>query len=185
MAAPAKTKLRSLLPGEELELQRIVKATSERLDRIRRAKALLAVAEGQGFTQAARQADFKSGDGVMLLVKRFNLHGLAALDIASGRGPKPVYHSVEHQMVIETLKRHPDRQEDLTASWSLSTLERTLRRSEPKLSKIGATTLRRILKQEGFSYQKSRSWCQTGQVKRVRKEGVVAVHDPKTEEKKE
>ena len=185
MPAPAKTKLRTLLPGETVELQRIVKATSERLDRIRRAKALLAVAEGQGFSQAARQADFKSGDGVMLLVKRFNLHGLAALDIASGRGPKPLYQSAEYQLVMETLKRQPDRQQDLTASWSLATLERTLRQSEPTLSKIGATTVRRILKKEGFSYQQSRSWCQTGQVKRVRKEGVVTVYDPKTEEKKE
>src|SRR6478672_11865563 len=107
MPAPAKTKLRTLLPGEKVELQRIVKATSERLDRIRRAKALLAVAEGQGFSQAARQADFKSGDGVMLVVKRFNLHGLAALDIASGQGPKPLYQSAEHQLVMETLKRQP------------------------------------------------------------------------------
>ncbi len=148
MAAPAKTKLRTRLPGEKVELQRIVKATSERLDRLRRAKALLAVAEGQGFSQASSQADFKSGDGVMLLVKRFNLHlhGLAALDLASGRGPKPLYQSAERQLVIETLTRQPDRKEDLTASWSLATLERTLRHSEPKLSKIGATTLRRILK---------------------------------------
>lgn len=56
--------LRALSEQEERELQRLIKATSERLDIIRRAKALLAVAEGQSFTEAAHQADLKSGDGV-------------------------------------------------------------------------------------------------------------------------
>jgi len=74
---------------EEQELQRIVKATSEQVDVVRRAKALLAVAGGQSFTGAARQAGLKSGYGVSKLAKRFNEHGLEVLTIAVGRGRKP------------------------------------------------------------------------------------------------
>ena len=93
MVQPQKEPLRALSEQEERELRRIVKASSERLDVSRRAKALLAVAGGQRFTEAARQADLKSGDGVGKLVKRFNEHGLSALSIAGGRGRKPTYTS--------------------------------------------------------------------------------------------
>lgn len=185
MAAPAKTKLRDLLEWEKTELVRLAKATSERADVNRRAKALSALAQGNNFSQAARLASYKTGDGVMLLVKRFNKHGFSALTIASGRGRKLHYQINARQQVIDTVQRPPDREQDQTATWSLSTLERSLRSQSLEMSELGATTIRRILKEAGFSYQQSRSWCQTGQVKRVRKEGVVTVYDPKTEEKKE
>jgi hypothetical protein len=152
---------------------------------VRRAKALLAVAKGTSFSQAARSTGFKTGDGVTLLVKRFNHKGLAALEIASGRGPKPTYDLAARTKIIETLGRPPDRVEDQTATWSLATLERSLRRQEPALAKIGATTIRRIAQQAGYRYQNSRTWCQTGSVKRKRKAGVVSVTDPRTEEKKD
>lgn len=74
-------------------MQRLVKATSERLDVVRRAKALLAVKAGQPFTQAALEAGLKSGKGVGKLVKRFNAHGQAALWVARGRGRIVTYTS--------------------------------------------------------------------------------------------
>ena len=86
MTQPQKHPLRAVSEQEERELQRLVKATSERLDVVRRAKALLAVVAGQALTQAAHAAGLKSGDGVGKLVKRFNEHGLAALSIAAGAG---------------------------------------------------------------------------------------------------
>jgi transposase len=184
MAAAPKTILRPLTDREFQELTRMDKATSERLDVVRRSKALLEVAKGASFSLAARIAGFKTGDGVVLLVKRFNDKGLAALEIASGRGPKPTYGPAARQKIVETLRQPPDRTEDQTATWSLTTLERSLRRNEPDLTNIGATTIARIARQAGFSYQKSRSWCQTGTVKRKRKAGVVTVTDPRTEEKK-
>ena len=69
MAQLQKEPLRALSEQEERELQRLVKATSERLDVVRRAKVLLSVAAGQTFTEAAHQANLKSGDGVGKLVK--------------------------------------------------------------------------------------------------------------------
>ena len=58
MAQPQKDPLRALSEQEERELKRILKATSERLDVIHRARALLAVACGHCFTEAAHQAGF-------------------------------------------------------------------------------------------------------------------------------
>ena len=60
-----KEPLRALSVQEERELQRVVKATSERVDVVKRAKALLAVRTGQAYTKAAREAGLKSGDSVI------------------------------------------------------------------------------------------------------------------------
>src|SRR5947207_1312021 len=128
MAKPQKEPLRALGEQEERELQRVVKATSERMDAVRRAKALLAVASGQSFTQAARQADFKSGDSIGKLVKRFNQQGLQVLRIGSGRGRKPTYRHAERSCILQEIQGAPDREEDATATWSLSTLQQALRR---------------------------------------------------------
>jgi transposase len=183
MVMPQKEPLRALSQQEERELRRIVKASSERVDAVRRARALLAVAGGQSFTEAAHQADLKSGDGVGKLVKRFNEHGLAALLIASGRGRKPTYRSAEQARIVQEVQRAPDRKDDQTATWSLSTLQRALRKRE--LPHIARETIRQVLHEQGYSYQQTRTWCRTGSADRVRKSGTVTVYDPQTPEKKD
>jgi hypothetical protein len=72
---------------------------------------------------------------------------------------------------------------DGTAIWSLKTLERTLRR-ELDLPKLCAHTIHRVLLEAGYTYQQSRTWWTFGTAERVRKEGVVIVQDPQTQEKK-
>ena len=62
MAPMQKEGLRPLTLEECHELQAITKASSERVDRVKRATALLAVAEGQAFSAAAR-AGSRSGPG--------------------------------------------------------------------------------------------------------------------------
>jgi transposase len=71
---------------------------------------------------------------------------------------------------------------DGTATWSLCTLERTVRREG--LTSIGATTIRRVLQDAGSSYQRTRTWCPTGTAIRQRKAGPVQVVDPLTEQKR-
>ncbi len=71
---------------------------------------------------------------------------------------------------------------DQTATWSLKLLQRALRRAG--LASIGATTIGRILHEEGYSLQRDRTWCQTGIAYRVRKDGVYRVRDPQAQEKK-
>ena len=183
MAQPQKQPLRALSEQEGRELQRIVKATSERQDVIRRAKAVLAVASGQAFTQAAHEAGLKSGDGVGKLVKRFNQHGLAALQIAAGRGRKATYTSEQRARILAQVQRAPDRKADQSATWSLLTLRRALRKTD--LPHIAKETIRQVLHASGYSYQRTRTWCRTGYALRKRKSGTVTVYDVETPEKKD
>ena len=183
MAQPQKHPLRPLSEQEGRELRRIVKASSERIDVARRAKALLSVAAKQSFSQAAGVAGFKEARSVGKLVKRFNAHGLSALLIAAGRGGKPTYTSEQHACIIAEVQRPPDRKEDQTATWSLMTLRQALRKKE--LPSIAAETLRSVLHEVGYSYQRTRSWIRTGYALRKRKSGTVTTYDEQTPEKKD
>jgi transposase len=174
--------LRPLTIAEQREMKRIVKASSERVDRVHRATALLGVAGGQTFAAAAEAAGYQSPQAVTYLVRRFNQVGLEALEIAAGRGRRPTYGAVARARIVATAQRSPDRKVDGTATWSLSTLERTVRREG--LPRVGATTIRRVLRDAGSSYQRTRTWCPTGTAQRKRKSGVVQVVDPRTEEKR-
>jgi transposase len=175
-------RLRPLMLAEQRELKRMTKASSERLDRVRRATAVLAVARGQAFEAAAREAGLRSGTTVSNLVRRFNRAGLSALRIAAGRGRRPRYDALARARMVATAQRAPDRKVDGTATWSLSTRERTVRREG--LPRVGAPTIRRVLHEAGSSYQRTRTWCPTGTAQRKRKAGVVQVVDPQTEEKR-
>ena len=167
MAGRQKERLRPLATEEQAALVKVAKGSSERLDRVRRARALLAVAEGQTFTGAAERAGLRSHTAVAELVGRFNRRGLAALNIAAGRGRKPTYDTVARARIVATAQRPP---------------ERRLRRDA--LPRVGAMTLRRVLEAAGSSYQKTRTWCPTGTAQRKRKAGIVRVTDPRTEEKR-
>src|SRR5438270_12110246 len=181
MPYPQKQPLRTLSAQEERDLSQIAKASSERVDRVRRAKALLAVNAGEPFTAAAALSGFKSADSVSQLVERFNQQGLAALTIAAGRGRQPTYTSAQRQHILEQLRSTPNREQDQSATWSLRLLQRALRRH--LLPRIGASTIRRVLHKAGYVFGRSRTWCRTGTAVRVRKAGVVTVHDSQAQEK--
>ena len=183
MAQPQKHPLRAMSEQEEREMRRLVKASSERLDVVRRAKVLLCVATGKSFTRAASEAGLKSGDGVGKLVKRFNEHGLAALSIAAGRGGKPTYTSQQQARILAEVQRTPDREEDQTATWSLMTLRDALRKTD--LPDIAAETIRQVLHEAGYSFQQTRTWCRTGYALRKRKSGTVTTYDEQALEKKD
>ena len=170
MATPQKEPLRTVTAEERAALERVVHASSERVDRVRRATALLAVAQGQAYAQAARRAGFKSGTAV------------AELAIAPGRGREPAYDAAARAQIVAAAQRAPDRRADGTATWSLSRLERTLRRDG--LPGVGASTIRQVLQEAGSSYQRTRTWCPTGTAERKRKSGVARVIDPQTELKR-
>jgi transposase len=167
---------------EERALARAAKASSERVDVVKRVRALLAVHAGQSYTQAAREAGYKSGDSVSQLVERFNEHGLAGLQIAGGRGRKDQYPPVQRERIIAELQPVPERARDGTATWSLTTLERALRQ-HAELAHLSAATIRTVLHEAGYRYTTSRTWCATGTALRVRHGETGSVHDPKAQEK--
>jgi transposase len=71
-----------------------------------------------------------------------------------------------------------------TNTWSLTTLQKALRKAEDGLPEISTERIWVILQEAGFRWQKSRSWCETGQVIRKRKRGVVTITDPDATPKK-
>jgi len=182
MSTPQRDPLRRLTRAERAALQRIANSTSERVDQVRRATALLAVARTGVFIHAAQEAGLRSGTTVADLVARFNRHGLAAVRIASGRGRRPIDSLSARTQIVATAQREPDRRTDGTATWSLSALQRALRGAG--LSRVGTSTIRRVLQDAGSSYQRTRTWCPTGTAQRKRKAGVVTVVDPLTERKR-
>lgn len=181
MARAQKEPLRALTAHERHALEKVRRASSERVDQVRRARALLVVAETQSFAEAARQAGFRSVTSVANLVRRFNRHGLRALAIAPGRGRHRTYRTEARARIVAVAQEQPRRREDQTATWSLSTLQRRLR--QEGLARVGTSTIRRVLQDAGSSYQRTRTWCPTGTALRKRKAEVVTVTDPQTEKK--
>ena len=182
MSKMQKAPLRELTLQEEQALHKLAKSTSERLDVVKRANALLSVRAGNCYTETAKGAGYKSNDSISHLVSRFNQRGLLALSIAVGRGRKPTYTSAQQTRILAEVQRSPDHKEDQTGTWSLMTLRRALRKSD--LPHIGAETIRQVLHDSGYSFQRTRTWCRTGYALRVRKSETVTVYDPETPAKK-
>jgi transposase len=185
MARHQNDPLRPLTTEERAWLERVSRAGSERADRVARAKALLAVASGASYTAAACAAGRRSGDGVAHLVARFNRHGLAALDARHGGGPSVQYGVVERERILREYRRAPDREQDGTAIWSLTTLQRALRRAPDGLRGVSTWTILATLHEAGYTFQRDRTWCHTGSATRKRKDGThVAITDPDATPKK-
>ena len=136
------------------------------------------MAAGHNYTEAAHLAGIKSGDTVAKLVERFNKEGLQAMQPGHGGGPTLKYSAVERERVLAEARRQPDPEKDGTNTWSLTTLQKALQKASDGLPGISTERIWVILQEAGFRWQKSRSWCETGQVARKRKRGVVTVVDP-------
>jgi transposase len=184
MVRPQKTPLRPLTDHERTTLAQVARSGAERAARVARAKELLAVAAGVSFTEAARAAGRRSGDAVAALVARFNATGLAALTARPGGAPPIQYGPNETDRILREARRAPDRALDGTATWSLTTLQRALRRAPDGLPHVSTFTILRVLHDAGFTWQHDRTWCETGVVQRRRKAGVAEVIDPDAAAKK-
>jgi transposase len=179
-----KDPIRPLTKEERTWLERISRSQSEPAGHVSRAKEILAVADGYSYTEAARLAGKKSGDAVSQLVERFNLEGLAAIANKPGGRPKIKYSVKERERVLAEARREPDAEKDGTKTWSLTTLQKALRKAPDGFPTISTERIWVILQEAGYRWQKSRSWCETGQAARKRKRGVVTVLDPDTAPKK-
>ena len=186
MSRRKKDPLRPLTAAERAALEQVARAQSERADRVARAKAVLAVADGAAYTVAATAAGRRSGDGVAQLVARFNQRGLAALDRRYGGGPSVQYGPTARERILAEFRRAPDRERDGTAAWSLTTLQRALRRAADGLPAVSTATILHTLREAGYTFQATRTWCHTGTARRKRTDGTVhTVTDPLATPKKQ
>ena len=184
MSRRKKDSLRRLTEEERSWLERISRSQVEPASHVARAKQILAVADGYNYTEAAQKSGQKSGDAVSHLVSRFNQEGLNAILPRHGGGSALKYGVAERERILQEARRKPTPEMDGTANWSLSLLCQALRKAPDGLPEVSEDTIRTILLEAGFSWQKTRSWCETGQVVRRRKRGKVIVTDPDTTPKK-
>ena len=179
-----KDPLRSLTAHERSALERLARSQSAPAASVARARALLAVSAGSSYTDAAQHVGRRVGDSVAQWVTRFNRSGLAAVEPAHGGGSATLYGAEERERIVTEFRRPPDRERDGTATWSLNTLQRALRRAPDGLPTVSTYTIWVVLHDAGASWQRDRSWCQTGVAIRKRKRGEVDVHDPDASAKK-
>lgn len=185
MSRSAAEPLRPLTEEERKELQRVSRASSERRIRHQRAVALLAVAEGNSLSEAARLVGWKSHDPVTKTTGRFNRMGLGALDDLPRSGPHRRYGPAAQARILQEARRTPDRKEDATGTWSLTLLQRALRAAPDGLPRVSTFTLLHTLHEAGYTWQKNRTWCHTGRTLKKGRDGTVyQSEDPYTQEKK-
>ena len=184
MTGQQKDPLRPLSVDERLQLEHLSRSRAEPAAEVVRAMELLAVADGVSFQAAARPAGRKSGDAVAHLVARFNRDGMDAVGDQHGGGQPKRYTPVEQERILGEARRTPDRDQDGTASWSLTSLQRALRRAPDGLPHVSTYTIWCVLHAAGFRWGKDRSWCETGRVVRKRKSGTVTITDPDAVPKK-
>ena len=179
-----KDPLRVLTEQERLVLEQISRSSSERVDVVIRAKEVLAVASGHSYSAAAAMSGRRSGQAVSNLMERFNRNGLAAVQPHGGGGTRPSYDPSARERILAEARRTPDPAQDGTATWSLSTLRRALRRAPDGLPHVSTYTISQVLHAAGFLWLTARSWCDTGKAVRKRRSGTVTVIDLDAEAKK-
>src|SRR5215218_2383957 len=170
--------LRPLTADERQALIRLSRSLSAPAAHVERSRALLAIAEGASYTAAAHQVGRRHNETISAWVSRFNRNGLAAMRPGHGGGPRIRYGAGAQQRILAEMARTPQREPDGTATWSLSLLQRALRKAPDGLPKVSTFTIWRTLHEAGLSWQKSRTWCETGVVTRRRKQGTVTRVDP-------
>jgi transposase len=184
MSRRQKDPLRPLREEERNELTGLSRSRSAPAAPVIRARTLLAVAEGRSYTEAALLAGRHTGDTLRDWVSRFHREGMAAVIPRHGGGPPLRYGQEQQKRILAELQRTPDREREGTATWSLTTRRNALRRTPEGLPTISTYTIWTTLQQAGVSWQKSRTWCETGTVMRQRKQEVVTVKDSDAEPKK-
>jgi transposase len=183
MSRRKKDPLRVLSADERAEVERLSRSGREPAAVVAHAKAVLAVANGADYCAAALVAGRRSGDAVAHLVARFNQEGLEALYPRHSGGPAARYTSIERERILAEARRPPQHEPDQTATWSLTTLQRALRRAPDGLPQVSTYTIWCVLTEAGWSWQRTRTWCPTGHAVRLRKRGRVHITDPDAEAK--
>ena len=176
--------LRSLTATERAALETLSRSTSTPVAQVMRAKLLRAVAAGLNYSAAARRLGRRRNASVSKRVRRFNQVGLDALIRGHGGRFTVPYGETEKERILREFQRSPQRDSEGTATGSLPTLPPVLHHAVAGLPKVSTRTILAVLHDAADQWQKSRTWCQRGQVMRKRKRGKVRRTDPETGAKK-
>ena len=145
MSRHRKDPLRPLTADERQELTRLSRSLSAPAAQVERARALLAIADGASYTAAAHQVGRRHNETISAWVSRFNRDGLAAVRPGHGGGPRIRYGADAQQRILAEWARTPQREQDGTATWSLSLLQKALRQAPDGLPRVSTFTIWRTL----------------------------------------
>src|SRR5215204_6292483 len=162
MSCHQKDPLRPLTADERKELTRLSRSLSAPAAQVERARALLAVADGASDTAAAHQVGRRHAETISAWVSRFNRNGRAAVRPGHGGGARVRYGADAQQRILAEWARTPQHEPDGTATWSLSLLQRALRKAPDGLPQVSTYTIWRTLHAAGLSWQKSRTRAAPG-----------------------
>src|SRR3954447_7931235 len=149
MSRRKKDPLRELTGPERQELVQTSRSQTAPAGEVIRAKLLLAVDRGDEYQTAAHAVGRRSGDAVSHLVARFNAEGLAALTPRHGGGRRPTYDAEARARIAAGAPGPPTPEPDGTATWSLSSLRRSLRAAPDGLPRVSTYTIREVLRASG------------------------------------
>ncbi|HEX4608767.1 MAG TPA: hypothetical protein VH092_11240 [Urbifossiella sp.] len=178
MTRRRKDPLRARTDDERRPLTHVRRSAAAPAVRVARATILLAVADGADDPTAARAAGRRSGDAISHRVARFDREGVAALHPRHAGGHALTYDATARGRIRRDAARPPTPAADGTATGSRTTLRRVLRAAPDGLPAVPTFTIWRALREAGYAFQKTRTWCPTGSAVRRRKAGVVTVTDP-------
>ena len=133
-----KDPLRAFANSERRVLEQLARSHSAPALSVARARALLYVGDGCSYTEAAHSVGLSAGDSIAKWVARFNQVGLAAVERQVGGRPPTQFGAEDRDRILTEFRRPPDREQDGTATWSLNTLQRALRRAPDGLPKVAS-----------------------------------------------
>ncbi|MDI6603278.1 MAG: hypothetical protein QME57_04200 [Patescibacteria group bacterium] len=122
----------------------------------KRAKTVLLSAQGKKAPEIAELIDFHL-NSVRSAINGFNKKGLAILNHPQNGGRKPIFTKEIRKEIINLLKDKPRKYGFWQVSWSLSALAKAAIKSKI-VKKISFVRIWQIFKEEGHSYQKSKTW---------------------------
>jgi transposase len=146
---------RSLTPLEGRRIQSIIRRSKNRV-MIRRAQVVLLSAQGMRGQEISRMT-YLHTEYVRELIRRFNRDGLALFQERSRSGRPLLFNKELRAEIIEYALSPPRLLGRPFSRWSVAKLREYL--IEKRIVKrIGLETVRRILKEEHISLQRTKTW---------------------------
>jgi transposase len=172
-------RVREIDDDEGRRLVRIVRRGSGSVVTWRRAQMVLLSAQGMGVAAIARVA-FTSEDRVRDVIRNFNADGFASLYPRYKGGRPPKFTLAQRREVKKIAKSRPVEHDLPFSAWSLSKLAEFLV-AEGVVDDISLEGLRVLLREEGVSFQRLKTWKTSKDpeyaVKKARVEHLYAIAD--------
>ncbi len=153
---PERVRVREITNEEGQRLLRIVRRDSGSVVRWRRAQMVLLSAQGMDVAAIAK-VEFTSPDRVREVLHNFNDDGFASLDARYAGGRPPKFSLPQRQQIKKIALSRPVDHDLPFSTWSLSKLAEFLV-AEGVVDDISHEGLRSVLREEGVSFQRLKTW---------------------------